>query len=258
MSVSLASQVLGEGPPLVILHGLFGSGRNWAGPAKKLAERRRVHLLDLRNHGESPWDDAMDYPTLAGDVSAYLDAQGLERADVIGHSMGGKTAMTLALSAPERVTALVVVDIAPFAHHYTLARYAEGLLALDLGGLGRRAQADAALSSAVPDPKIRAFLLQNLVNREGAFGWRINLAALLAGMEDIADFPEPLLAARYGGPTLFLGGAESDYVRPEHHARIRELFPRAEIDALAGAGHWVHADQPAAFVERVSRLLGAP
>ena len=255
MTVDLAAQVLGEGPPLVVLHGLFGSGRNWSGLARKLAERRRVHLLDLRNHGDSPWHDEVGYAAMATDVEAYLDSHGLEQVEVIGHSMGGKTAMTLALARPEQVATLLVVDIAPVAYGHSHEGFAEAMQALDLAAVTRRGDADQALAAAVPDPGIRAFLLQNLVARDGGYAWRLNLAALQAGMAALIGFPPPAPGARYDGPTLFLGGGLSDYIGPEHHAAIDAHFPRAEVDHLPDAGHWVHAEQPAAFLERAQAFL---
>ena len=145
MTVELAAQRLGEGPPLIVLHGLFGSGRNWTAVSRKLAERRSVHLLDLRNHGESPWHAEMSYPLLAADVAAYMDREGIAQAEIMGHSMGGKTAMTLALNEPERVTTLVVVDIAPVAYAHSHDGLVASLRGLDLDSLGKRAEADELL-----------------------------------------------------------------------------------------------------------------
>ena len=255
MTVELAAQRLGEGPPLIVLHGLFGSGRNWTAVSRKLAERRSVHLLDLRNHGESPWHAEMSYPLLAADVAAYMDREGIAQAEIMGHSMGGKTAMTLALNEPERVTTLVVVDIAPVAYAHSHDGLVASLRGLDLGSLGRRAEADERLLEAIPDSVIRGFLLQNLVTRDGGFAWRLNLAAIADCMAALLTFPEPDPGAFYDDPTLFLGGAESDYVLPEYRPAILNRFPSAEIDHLEGTGHWPHAEQPAAFLERVSDFL---
>ena len=254
-TVDLAAQRLGDGPPLVVLHGLFGSGRNWGGHARALSERRAVHLLDLRNHGESPWHDEVGYAVMAADVAAYMDAQGIERAEILGHSMGGKTAMMLALAEPERVTALMVVDIAPVAYGHSHEGHAEAMQALDLSSLTRRSDADAALAAAVPDPGERAFLLQNLVARDGAYRWRANLDALRSGMAQLVGWPEPEPGAGYDGPTFFLAGADSNYVLPEHRSEILRLFPAAEIDHIDEAGHWVHAQQPQAFLEAALGFL---
>lgn len=255
MSLDLAFQDYGEGPPLVILHGLFGSGRNWTGIARRLAEAWHVYALDLRNHGDSPWAETMDYPAMAGDVSAFLDRQGLDRVALLGHSMGGKTAMALALAQPERIGSLTVVDIAPVAYSQTHQGYVEALQALDLGGITRRAEADAALQASIPEAGIRAFLLQNLVARDGGFAWRFNLAALGAGMAEISGFPEAPGQGAYDGRTFFLGGGLSDYITAEHQGAIARLFPRAAVETVAGAGHWVHAEAPERFLEALQAFL---
>ena len=255
MSLDLAFQDYGEGLPLVILHGLFGSGRNWTGIARRLAAAWHVYALDLRNHGDSPWAEAMDYPAMAGDVSAFLDRQGLDRVALVGHSMGGKTAMALALTQPERIGSLTVVDIAPVTYPQTHQGYVEALQALNLGGITRRAEADVALRSSIPEAGIRAFLLQNLVARDGGFAWRFNLAALGAGMAGISGFPEAPGQGGYDGPTLFLGGGLSDYITADHRDVIRRLFPRASVETIAAAGHWVHAEAPEPFLEALQAFL---
>lgn len=255
MSLQLAHREFGEGPPLVVLHGLFGSARNWSSMARHLGESWRVYALDLRNHGESPWAEAVDYQTMAADVLAFLDEKGIERAAVLGHSMGGKTAMTLALTQAERVGPLVVVDIAPVQYTHSMLPYVEAMTALELADLGRRAEADARLEPHVPERGIRAFLLQNLVQRDGVFAWQLNLAALGAGMETISGFPREVMERNYAGSTLFLGGAQSDYIRPEHHGEIYRLFPQAEFEDIPGAGHWVHAEAPESFLAHVRDFL---
>jgi pimeloyl-ACP methyl ester carboxylesterase len=255
VSLPLACKEFGDGDPLVVLHGLFGSAGNWTTVARRLGASRRVYALDLRNHGESPWHDGMAYEAMAADVLAFLDARGLGRAAVIGHSMGGKVAMALALAHPARVGALIVVDVAPVDYPPALAPFVAAMRALDPAAAPRRAEADARLAPAVPDPAIRAFLLQNLVKRDGRLAWRINLAAVEAEMDRISSFPDGLLERRYPGPTLFLGGGRSDYIRAEHDARIRRLFPAARIEHVPGAGHWVHAEAPDAFVREVEGFL---
>lgn len=254
MTVELVAQTHGEGPDLVILHGLFGSGRNWTTHAKQLAERWRVHLLDLRNHGGSPWHDEVSYPAMAADVAAYLDREGLERPTVVGHSMGGKTAMALALDQGERIERLVVVDIAPVPYGHSHAGFIDAMLALDLPVLGKRSAVDAALAGEIPDAGVRAFLLQNLTQRDGSLAWRLNLCALQAAMPALVGFEVPVREA-YEGPAFFLAGADSDYVLPEHEGQIRGLFPEAEISHIPGAGHWVHAEQPAEFMARLTGFL---
>lgn len=255
MTIELAAAEYGAGPPVLVLHGLFGSGRNWASIAQKLAVSHRVFALDLRNHGASPWAESMGYAEMAEDVRAFATARGLGRLAVIGHSMGGKTAMMLALGNPELVERLVVVDVVPARNPPTLLTYVRAMRALDLGRVRRRADADAPLTEAVPDAAVRAFLLQNLVIEGDRTSWRLNLAAIERGMAELAGFPAVRAGSAYAGPTLFVAGARSDYVRPEHEPTIRRLFPRARIERVAEAGHWVHAERPDAFLAVVAPFL---
>ena len=251
----LAATEYGAGPPLAILHGLFGSGRNWNSIAKRLGACYRVVAFDLRNHGASPWAATMTYAEMAGDVRVSLATLGCRRAALLGHSMGGKVAMLAALRDPETVERLVVVDIAPVVyppHHLGMVRAMRGL---DLAGIGRRGEADARLAKAVPDPAERAFLLQNLVLNGSAARWRINLDAIEREMPALVGFPPIPPGTSYDGPALFVGGGGSDYLRPEHEAEIRRLFPRARIARVAEAGHWLHAEQPRAFLDLVEPFL---
>ncbi len=253
--VALASLEFGAGRPLVILHGLFGSARNWATVARRLGEDRRAIALDLRNHGGSPWTAEMDYEAMAADLREAVAPLG--RCGVLGHSMGGKAAMTLALLYPGLVERLVVVDIAPVAYSgRSHGDYIRAMKAVDFARVERRAEVEEQLRAGVPDPSLRAFLLQNVVSDEAGLRWRINLDALGANMEAIMGWPAACDGRRYDGPTLFLAGEASDYVRPEHHGRIAALFPRAEIRTIAGAGHWPHAEKPEAFVAELERFLG--
>ena len=261
MTVRLEAFEYGEGPPLAILHGLFGSARNWSGVAQRLAAHHRVIALDLRNHGASPWADTMDYAEMAEDVRATLHASGHRRFALLGHSMGGKVAMVLALADGEAVTRLVVVDIAPAAYAPHHLGYVRAMRALDLGAIKRRAEADARLASAVGDAAERAFLLQNLVFPSAAAGgevrWRLNLAAIERAMPCLVGFPALPPGAAYPGPALFVAGARSDYLRPEHEPEVRRLFPNARIARIADAGHWLHAEQPQAFLDIVQPFLAA-
>ena len=255
MPLALASTVTGEGPPALVLHGLFGSGTNWRTIARRLGSRLECHLVDQRNHGRSPHARGMAYPALAGDVLAYLDANRLDRAGIIGHSMGGKTAMTLALSAPERVRWMIVADIAPGPSPSDHRPILEALGALALDSLASRAAADAALARSVPDPGLRQFLLQNLVRGDGGLRWRIDLEAIAEALPDLTGFPSTAPGAVYRGPTLFLRGERSDYLTARHEPRIRALFPSASVDTIADAGHWLHAEQPAAVTDRIARFI---
>jgi esterase len=253
--VLLEAAEYGAGPPLAILHGLFGSGRNWTSIAKRLAEHHRVVAFDLRNHGASPWAETMGYAEMAADVRASLMALGYRRTALLGHSMGGKVAMLAALSDPGSVDRLVVADIAPVAYPPRYLELVRAMRGLDLAAIGRRAEADAALASAVPDPAERGFLLQNLIFEGGAARWRINLAAIERDMPVLVGFPPLPPGAVYYGKALFIGGGHSDYLLPEHEAEIQRLFPQARIARIPDAGHWLHAEQPQAFLDLVEAFL---
>jgi pimeloyl-ACP methyl ester carboxylesterase len=234
---------------------MFGQARNWTRVAKLLSQFFRVVALDLRNHGESGWADEMDYPAMAGDVAETMRALGLAPCPVIGHSMGGKVAMALALARPELVSALIVVDIAPVPYRSANGAYVRAMAAIDLSRLTRRAEVEEALAPAVPDRMIRAFLLQNLAVERGRLSWRLNVGAMERAMDVLAGFPDQG-GRTYEGPTLFVTGQESDYVRPEHRPAIQALFPRARFAAVKNAAHWVHADQPDSFAAIASGFLG--
>ena len=250
----LAFSEFGEGPPLVILHGLFGSGRNWQGIARRLSGWR-VIVADARNHGASPWADDMDYAAMADDVFALIDALGLDRPVLLGHSMGGKTAMTAALMRPGSIRALIAADIAPVAYVHSHLSLVRAMQAVDLTQVRRRADADAALSEAAPEPAMRDFLLQNLVFDGGTARWRINLEALAANMAALTGWSLPRGAGVYDGPSLFVHGGKSSYVTAAHRGDIRRLFPNASIVTIDGAGHWIHADRPGEFLGAVERFL---
>jgi esterase len=254
-SLLLEATEYGAGPALAILHGLFGSGRNWTTIAKRLGARYRVITLDLRNHGASPWAETMAYGEMADDVRASLAALGHRNFALLGHSMGGKVAMLAALRDPEAVERLVVADIAPVAYPQRHLRLVAALRALDLAGVRRRAEADAILAAAVPDPAERGFLLQNMVFDGGAARWRINLAAIEREMPVLIGFPPIPTGTTYAGPSLFVGGGRSDYLRPDDEPEIRLLFPRARIARIPEAGHWLHAETPQAFLELVEAFL---
>ena len=252
--MELKAKTIGNGPPVCLLHGLFGRTRNLSGLAATLAATHRVVSLDLRNHGGSPHAAGMTYADQAADVLDTLAGLGAQACALLGHSMGGKVAMTASLIAPDRVAALVVADIAPRAYSHDNARVAQALRALALRpGLDRRT-ADAALAAAVPDAGVRAFLLQNL-----QFGpdphWKIGLGHIAEALPDIEGWTLPTPAARYDGPALFVAGALSDYVPQDSLGVIRTLFPRADLQVLPQAGHWLHAEQPAAFAACVSQFL---
>jgi esterase len=255
MPIELAAGEYGGGPPVAILHGLFGSGRNWRSIAQQLAASHRVVALDLRNHGASPWADGMSYGEMVEDLRAALRARGIERAALLGHSMGGKVAMLAALLHPTEVERLVVVDIAPAPNPPTLLAYVRAMRAVDLQRVTRRNEIDARLTGTIPDPAERAFLLQNLVTGGGAAHWRLNLPAIEHEFPKIVGYPELPAGTAYQGPTLFVAGAHSNYIQAEHEPVIRRLFPQARLERIEGAGHWVHAEQPQAFLQAVGPFL---
>ena len=254
-AVKLAAIEQGSGSPLLILHGLFGSGRNWSTPAQRLGAARHVFALDARNHGASPWADSMTYADMTEDVQAFAASHRLGPASIIGHSMGGKTAMLLALDHAEAVERLVVVDVAPVTYPPALAAYVRAMRAVDLAGVSRRAEVDAQLADAVTSQAERAFLLQNLVLEGGQARWRLNLPVLERFMTEISGFPALPTDASFAGPALFVTGEHSSYVRPEYRPAIERLFPRARIVSVSGAGHWLHAERPDAFLGLVMPFL---
>jgi esterase len=256
MTLELAHDAFGEsGPPVVILHGLLGSARNWTSIAKELAASHRVFALDLRNHGRSPWAATMSFDEMAGDLAAFIERHGLGAVTLLGHSLGGKVAMRLALTRPELVERLVVVDVAPVAYAHSFAPFVEAMRQVDLAAVKRRSDADVQLHDAIGDAVLRNFLLQNLVKTDAGFVWRVNLEALAANMDELLGFPTHAADAAYAGPTLFIAGGRSQYVQPEHRPLLERLFPNAELAVIAGAGHWLHAERPAEFLEHLRRFL---
>jgi len=244
----------GDAPPLVIAHGLYGSGRNWGVIARRLADRRDVVTLDMRNHGASPRFATQGYPEMAADLAEVIESLG-GRADLMGHSMGGKTAMLLALTKGALLRKLIVADIAPVAYSHDQARHVRAMRGLDLSRIATRAEADTALAATVEDPALRAFFLQSLDMRTSPPVWRLTLDVLEAEMPKITGWPE--VEGRFDGPTLFLTGADSTYVLPEHREPIRALFPKARFAKIPGAGHWLHAEKPREFKDSVRVFLEA-
>jgi len=273
--VRLSARTLGDrGPRVVFVHGLFGQGRNWTTIARKLAEDgHQVTLLDLPNHGHSPWTDRVHYGDMAEYVAAELVELG-EPVTLVGHSMGGKVAMQLALRRTELLRALVVVDIAPTDYPESggrtddpdeeaspFATFIAAMQAMDLDRLGTREQADQALREAVPSTMVRSFLLQSLVRdgvggaADGGWRWRLNLELLARDLGELRRFPDPPPGASYDGPVLWIAGANSTYVLDSDRARMDELFPATRLVRIKHAGHWVHSEQPEVFLETVRRFL---
>ncbi len=229
-------------PPLLIAHGLFGSSRNWSTIAKRLSDRRRVLTVDMRNHGLSFWNDGHSYHDLAADLADVIDFLG-GRADIIGHSMGGKASMVVALRFPQLVRRLVVADIAPVAYGHSQSHLVEAMRSVDLKAVRRRSDADAMLGEFVDEAGIRAFLLQSLdINKRC---WRLNLDVLQAEMDRITGWPH--IDAEADHPTLFLAGGDSDYFGKEGRISAKKHFPTARFARIPKAGHWLHAERPHEF-----------
>jgi pimeloyl-ACP methyl ester carboxylesterase len=254
-AITHAPQQAETGPPLLIAHGLFGSARNWNAVARLLAARRRVVALDMRNHGESPHAPENAYADMADDLAEAMVCHAEGEADLLGHSMGGKAAMLLALTREAPLRRLVVADIAPAAYGHSHLPYVQAMQAIDLGALDRRSEVEARLAPDVPDRGLRAFLLHSLERSQGGLRWRLNLDALARAMPELIGWPDP--PGRWEGPALFMRGGDSDYAGPRLHDRIRALFPNALIETLPGRGHWLHAEAPAEFAEAVARFLDA-
>lgn len=244
----MLNTVFHDGPdttPLLIAHGLFGSARNWGVIAKRLSETRPVITVDMRNHGASPWFDSHAYTDLAADLAAVIE----QPIDVLGHSMGGKAAMVLALTDPAKVKRMVVADIAPVTYTHTQMGPITAMRNVDLGAVQSRADARTQLNGL--EPGVPDFLLQSLDMKDKR--WRLNLDVLAAEMDKIIGFPD--IPRSFDGPTLFLSGGNSDYVQPAHRPTIKQLFPQAKFAKIPGAGHWLHAEKPREFEAAIATFL---
>jgi pimeloyl-ACP methyl ester carboxylesterase len=257
------------GPPMIIVHGLYGSSDNWVSIARDLADRFEVYVLDQRNHGQSPHSPQHDYPSMREDLRELMDDQGIKKAILIGHSMGGKTVMSFAEAWPERVQALVSVDIAPKSYRNlalasrTAANHSnmiDAMMKVDLSKIESREDADLSLAASIGSERIRGFLLKNLRrDAGGTFAWRINLEAISNNLEAIFDGMDREAIAARGGitgfPALFISGGDSEYIRARDYQTIKDIFPTAEIVTVKGAGHWVHAEQPDLLVKTIRYFL---
>jgi pimeloyl-ACP methyl ester carboxylesterase len=255
-----STQTGSTGPRVVFLHGLFGQGKNWTTVAKALSDEARVTLVDLPNHGRSAWTDHFSYPEMADQVAGLLESQGDgEPYAVVGHSMGGKIAMALALRHPALVERLCVVDVSPVATSQisNFETFVLGMRSVDLASLTDRESASAQLEPYVPEPDVRSFLLQNLRRdhgRDPGWRWQMNLQLLGDHLPEMGSWPE-LDVPPYAGPVLWLAGADSRYIKPEYAAAMRALFPRVQLVRIKGAGHWVHSDQPQVFIATIRQFL---
>ncbi|MGM0946938.1 MAG: alpha/beta fold hydrolase [Bacteroidota bacterium] len=243
----------GTGQPLVILHGLFGSADNWFSIARELEKNYTLYLIDQRNHGDSPHADEWNYRVMVKDLLELFDDEGLSEVFLMGHSMGGKTAMNFALAHPDRVEKLIVADIAPryySVHHQTIL---EGLNSIPIAEIKSRKEADEHLSKYIDEAGIRQFLLKSLGRDENGFVWKINLPVITKNIEEVGKaLPQD---GKYKGPTLFLAGANSNYIQQSDLPDILKHFPNYEIEFISDAGHWLHAEKPEAVIQQVRKFL---
>jgi len=244
---------LGSGPNLIILHGLFGSATNFRSLAKIYGAYFTVYCLDLRNHGASPHDNDVSIDAMAADIIEFMDDQGLENTALMGHSLGGKVAMQVAFTYPERITSLIAGDIAPVVYPRHHDRIFEGMKAVSRATVSSRKEAEQILTEFIESSEVRLFLLTNLTRaQDNALRWRINVDGLEAGYQALADKPG---GTPYNGPSLFIRGALSDYVKEAYFPEIYRLFPKAEIITLEGAGHWLHAEKPEEYAKNTLNFL---
>lgn len=247
----------GEGSPLIILHGIFGISDNWVTIGKRLAEQFSVYIPDLRNHGQSPHSPTFNYMAMADDLLEFIEELGIEKPVIIGHSMGGKTAMTFTLEHPAIVEKLVVVDISPRKYpgrnvHFDMIN---AMMAINFDGISTREEVESLLVQSIPDKRIRLFVMKNLYRKtRHSFDWRLNLPAISANMDYVFDGIES--NGKYQGPVLFIKGGKSDYISQDDTGLIKKNFPAARIQTIEQASHWVHADSPDELCVLLSRFLG--
>ena len=246
---------IGDGEPLLILHGLFGSGKNWQSLARVFSRHFSVFTIDLRNHGQSFHHDEMNYSVMSEDVYRLTSQLGINSCSLIGHSMGGKTAMLLAIEHPELISQLVVADIAPVAYSHSHNHLIEPIMSLSLDKLDSRSAVDNALQDSIPDAMLRNFLLQNLERKSGQLNWKVNWPAIDRQLEYLTGFPTLPAEWKIRVSTRFIRGEHSDYIDPVGEAAIAAHFDDAEIDTIDNAGHWLHAEQPENFSQLALNFL---
>ena len=250
-------QVQGEGFPLLIIHGFLGSSDNWRTPRKRLGDSYKVYSLDLRNHGDSPHSDIMNYPIMAEDLLEFVDEHNIFEAHLLGHSMGGKVAMQFATAYPERVKKLIVVDIATKAYSPSHPPLLVALRNIYLQAFQSFGQIDAALASSIRDAGVRQFLLKNLARDPNKrFHWKIDLDAIIKNYDELTK--SIVVKHRFDKRTCFIRGGRSNYIQDEDLPFIKKMFPQAEIVTISSAGHWVHADAPEEFLKIVTDFLKDP
>ncbi|MBT6054212.1 MAG: alpha/beta fold hydrolase [Planctomycetaceae bacterium] len=255
MSVTLSHNAIGEGQTILILHGLFGSKRNWSSIAKQLSDTYRVLTVDLRNHGESSWSDVHDYSSMAEDVATLIENECSKPPVVLGHSMGGKVAMYLALVWPNLIDRLIVVDIPPARSSGTPIDYVRAMRAIPLTTLAHRRDVEELLRETIPNERVRGFLVTNITTRPAGLAWTVNLDAIEKNFETILDWPDLLTTQQFSRQTLFLVGENSTFVDPEHEGVIQQFFPASCKQVIENAGHWVHVENTAAFLKAVRVFL---
>ncbi|MEM9859281.1 MAG: alpha/beta fold hydrolase [Bacteroidota bacterium] len=251
--MNLFYRELGKGQPLIILHGLFGASDNWLSIAKVLSEHFKVYLIDQRNHGQSPHDDEFSYPAMAEDLKTFIEQHKIDNPVILGHSMGGKTAMQFALDNQDAFEKLIVVDIGPKAypvHHRTIL---DGLLSINLSTLASRGEADKQLSEYIPELGVRQFLLKNLGRGPNGFEWKVNLPVINDKIEIIGRGTEGKL--ENDKEVLFIRGANSNYILDEDVELIDQTFPTARLETVENAGHWVHAEKPQEVIDLVLSFI---
>lgn len=253
---SIAHGTRTDKPCLLIVHGLYGSARNWGVIAKRLSDERLVITVDQRNHGHSDWQDSHSYPDMAADLAEVIEdlhGSGHGPVDLLGHSMGGKAAMFLALQNPDLVNRLIVADIAPVSYQHSQIEFIDAMRAVDLTTVNKRSDAEAQLAGRVSDKILQSFFTQSLDLKEKR--WRLNLDVLARDMPHILSFPT--VSGQFVKPTFFLSGATSDYVSPDSRPTIKSLFPKARFAKISDAGHWLHAEKPRQFEASVRAFLNA-
>ncbi len=255
MENTLFFRKFGTGKPLIILHGLFGSSDNWMSIGKILAEKYVLYIPDQRNHGRSFHTNEFNYELLVQDLHTFIKSNNILNPSILGHSMGGKVAMKFSINYPKELNNLIVADIAPKFYPVRHQRILEGLLSINLNSITSRSDADENLSNYINQSQIRQFLLKNLVRtKQGRYEWKINLSAISEYIDEMGN--ELGSEERFYGPTLFIEGANSDYIQENDHTLIKTIFPNSKISTIVNAGHWLHAEQPLAFNQLVLDFLG--